>query len=92
MLISVAPIALLVLFYLWLLKGQSGLLGVGGGTKFQPVDPEKVRVTFKDVAGIDEVEAEISEVVDEQEIYEAAGIERSPTTSGAELAGHRLNP
>ncbi|WP_457974710.1 ATP-dependent zinc metalloprotease FtsH [Arthrobacter sp. D1-17] len=64
LLISVAPILLLVLFYLWLLKRQSGLLGMGGGKKFQPVDPGKVRVTFKDVAGIDEVEAEISEVVD----------------------------
>jgi cell division protease FtsH len=64
LLISVAPIALLVLFYLWLLKRQSGLLGMGPGKKFQPVDPEKIRVTFKDVAGIDEVEAEISEVVD----------------------------
>jgi cell division protease FtsH len=64
LLISVAPIALLVLFYLWLLKRQSGLLGMGGGKKFQPVDPEKIRVTFKYVAGIDEVEAEISEVVD----------------------------
>jgi hypothetical protein len=41
LLISVAPIALLVLFYLWLLKRQSGLLGMGGGMKFQPVDPEK---------------------------------------------------
>ncbi|WP_083706490.1 ATP-dependent zinc metalloprotease FtsH [Arthrobacter sp. QXT-31] len=64
LLLSVAPIALLVLFYLWLLRRQSGLLGMGGGKKFEPVDPEKIRVTFKDVAGIDEVEAEISEVVD----------------------------
>lgn len=64
LLLSVAPIALLVLFYLWLLKRQSGLFGMGGGKKFQPVDPGKIRVTFKDVAGIDEVEAEISEVVD----------------------------
>ena len=30
----------------------------------KPVDPETVRVTFEDVAGIDEVEAEINEVVD----------------------------
>lgn len=69
LLISIAPIALLVLFYLWLLKRQAGMLGGGGlgglgGKKFRPVDPENIRVTFKDVAGIDEVEAEISEVVD----------------------------
>lgn len=67
LLIAVAPVALLVLFYLWLFKKQSGMLGVGGfgaGKKFQPVDPEKVRVTFKDIAGIDEVKAEISEVAD----------------------------
>jgi hypothetical protein len=30
--------------------------------------------------------------LDEQEIYETAGIERQPTASGAELAGQRLNP
>lgn len=64
LLLSVPPIALLVLFYLWLLRRQSGLLGMGAGKKFEPVDPAKIRVTFKDVAGIDEVEAEISEVVD----------------------------
>lgn len=79
LLISVAPIALLMLFYLWLFRKQSGMLGMGGfgvGKKFQPVDPEKVRVTFKDVAGIDEVEAEISEVVDYlkgPEKYQAIG-------------------
>lgn len=79
LLIAVAPIALLVLFYLWLFKKQSSMLGIGGfgaGKKFQPVDPEKVRVTFKDVAGIDEVEAEISEVVDflkDPQKYQAIG-------------------
>ncbi len=79
LLISVAPIALLVIFYLWLYKKQSGMLGMGGlgaGKKFQPVDLEKVRVTFKDVAGIDEVEEEISEVVNylkDPERYRAIG-------------------
>lgn len=65
--ISVAPIAVLALFYLWLFKMQAGALGLGGfggRRKFQSVDREKVRVSFKDVAGIDEVKAEISEVVD----------------------------
>lgn len=32
--------------------------------KKKPVDPESVRVTFDDVAGIDEVKAEINEIVD----------------------------
>lgn len=69
LLISFAPILLLIAFYVWLFKRQQqgvggfgGLFGAGG--KKKPVDPETVRVTFDDVAGIDEVESEISEVVD----------------------------
>jgi cell division protease FtsH len=65
LLFSFAPILLLFGFYLWMFRRQQnavgGLLGRGAGRR---VDPETVRVTFKDVAGIDEVEAEISEVVD----------------------------
>jgi cell division protease FtsH len=38
--------------------------GLFGGKQRQPVDPEKVRITFEDVAGIDEVENEIHEIVD----------------------------
>ncbi|SDM60961.1 cell division protease FtsH [Geodermatophilus siccatus] len=67
LLISFAPILLLVAFYWWLFRRQrqlgAGLFG-GGSSRRKPVDPESVRVTFDDVAGIDEVEAEISEVVD----------------------------
>ncbi|MEU4291267.1 ATP-dependent zinc metalloprotease FtsH [Kribbella sp. NPDC026596] len=70
LLISFAPILLLVGFYFWLFRrqraaggGLGGLLG-GGGQQKKPVDPGSVRVTFADVAGIDEVEAEIEEVVD----------------------------
>ncbi|WP_240721052.1 ATP-dependent zinc metalloprotease FtsH [Pseudarthrobacter sp. NamE2] len=81
LLISIAPIALLVLFYLWLFKRQAGMFGMGGlsglgNKKFKPVNPENIRVTFKDVAGIDEVEGEISEVVDflkGPEKYQAIG-------------------
>lgn len=66
LLISIAPIALLVLFYRWMFKRQEatmgGLFGMGGNRK--PVDPETVRVTFADVAGIDEVKGEITEIVD----------------------------
>ncbi|MBC7171183.1 MAG: AAA family ATPase, partial [Polyangiaceae bacterium] len=67
LLISMAPIALLLFFYLWLFKRQQkmgmGMFG-GAGGKRKPVDPETVRVTFEDVAGIDEVEGEIQEIVD----------------------------
>jgi len=65
LLISIAPILLWVLFYLWLFRHQQdrgGLFGMGG--KKKPVDPASVRVTFADVAGIDEVKSEITEVVE----------------------------
>lgn len=58
-----------------------------GGKKFQPVNPENIRVTFHDVAGIDEVEAEISEVVDflkDPQKYQAIGA-RAP--KGVLLSG-----
>ena len=66
LLISFAPMLLLVGFYVWMFRRQQGAFGgglLGGGAK-KRVDPETVRVTFNDVAGIDEVEAEINEVVD----------------------------
>src|SRR5215510_14096879 len=65
LLVSVAPIVLLFGFYFWMFRRQQSALGglVGGGAR-KRVDPETVRVTFDDVAGIDEVKAEISEVVD----------------------------
>jgi cell division protease FtsH len=61
-----APILLLVAFYLWMFRRQQRALsgGLFGGGARKPVDPETVRVTFADVAGIDEVEAEINEIVD----------------------------
>src|SRR4051812_8602738 len=66
LLISVAPFALMIAFYAWMFKRQQGAMGGGilGGRTRKPVDPESVRVTFADVAGIDEVEAEINEIVD----------------------------
>jgi cell division protease FtsH len=72
LLISLGPFLLIAAFYWWLIRrqrasgglgGLGGLLG-GGGQQKKPVDPSTVRVTFADVAGIDEVEAEIEEVVD----------------------------
>ena len=65
LLISVAPFLLLILFYAWMFKRQRAALGGGlFGSGRKPVDPETVRMTFDDVAGIDEVEAEINEIVD----------------------------
>jgi cell division protease FtsH len=61
LLISFAPILLLVAFYVWMFRRQQGAIG---GRKQKRVDPETIRVTFDDVAGIDEVEAEINEIVD----------------------------
>ena len=88
LLISFAPILLLVGFYAWMFKRQQGALGgLIGGAKQKRVDPETVRVTFDDVAGIDEVEAEINEVVDflkDPEKYRRLGA-RAP--KGVLLAG-----
>jgi cell division protease FtsH len=67
LLISFAPILLLVAFYVWMFRKQRSMMGgglLGGSTPRKPVDPESVRVTFEDVAGIDEVEGEIAEIVD----------------------------
>jgi len=44
--------------------GGLGGLGAFGRSQARRVDPEKIRVTFDDVAGIDEAKAELSEVVD----------------------------
>src|SRR5262249_20143800 len=65
LLFSVAPILLFFGFYMWMFRRQQQAIGgglLGRGSK--RIDPETVRVTFDDVAGIDEVKAEISEVVD----------------------------
>ncbi|MDI3314197.1 MAG: ATP-dependent zinc metalloprotease FtsH [Mycobacterium sp.] len=69
LLISVAPTLLLFGFWYWLFRraqamgGGAGLFGIGT-RKRKPVDPASVRVTFNDIAGIDEVKAEINEIVD----------------------------
>ena len=44
--------------------GAMGALGNFGKSQARRVDPEKIRVTFDDVAGIDEAKAELTEIVD----------------------------
>lgn len=69
LLIAFAPILLLFGFWFWLFRraqamgGGAGMFGMSTRKK-KPVDPESVRVTFDDVAGIDEVKDEINEIVD----------------------------
>ncbi len=68
LIISVAPFLLMIAFSAWIFKRQAGAGGMGGllggGGKQKRVDPESVRTTFADVAGIDEVKAEVNEIVD----------------------------
>ena len=45
-------------------RGGLGALGNFGRSQARRVDPEKIRVTFDDVAGIDEAKAELTEIVD----------------------------
>jgi cell division protease FtsH len=44
--------------------GGMGALGAFGRSSARRVDPQTIRVTFADVAGIDEAKAELSEIVD----------------------------
>jgi cell division protease FtsH len=64
----VLPTLLFMGFFLWLLRQQQtggGLMGSFGKSTARRVDPsERDRATFDDVAGIDEAERELAEVVD----------------------------
>ena len=59
-------VGLFVLFAKRAAKGAGGMgaLGNFGRSQARRVDPEKIRVTFNDVAGIDEAKSELSEIVD----------------------------
>ncbi len=70
LLLGFGPALLLVGFYVWMYRragqqgGMGGLLGIGRSTA-RRFDQEKAeRVTFDDVAGIDEAENELVEVVE----------------------------
>jgi cell division protease FtsH len=64
------PTLLIIGFFLWLIRkqtggGKGGILGGFGRSTARRVDADsKDRVTFKDVAGIDEAEEELEEIVD----------------------------
>ena len=66
-----APALLLIVFYVWMFRrasqqggGMGGLMGIGR-SKARRYDQEKdTKVSFDDVAGIDEAENELVEIVD----------------------------
>ena len=69
LLFSFGPTLLLVLGFLYLSRrasaaGAGGLLGSFGQSKARVYDPERPATTFDDVAGIDEVKADLQELVD----------------------------
>ncbi|MEU4832622.1 ATP-dependent zinc metalloprotease FtsH [Streptosporangium sp. NPDC023615] len=74
LLLSLFPVLLLAGLWIWFVRraaagamggGMGGGLGGLGKTKAaKPVEQDRVRVDFDDVAGIDEVENEVAEVVD----------------------------
>jgi cell division protease FtsH len=69
LLLGFGPTLLIVGLFVLIAKraaagGGMGALGSFGRSQARRVDPEKIRVTFADVAGIDEAKEELSEIVD----------------------------
>ncbi len=72
LLFGFGPALLIIVFYVWLFRraarqgaGMGGLLGGMGKSSARRFDQEQAeRVTFEDVAGIDEAENELVEIVD----------------------------
>jgi cell division protease FtsH len=65
--LSLLPIFLILGIFLFMMKKQTG--GGRGGMMpntqaFKIIDPSKMTVTFKDVAGIDDIRSDVEEVVD----------------------------
>ncbi len=70
LLLGFGPTLLIIGLFVLLAKraasagGGMGALGAFGRSRARKVDPETIRVTFADVAGIDEAKAELTEIVD----------------------------
>jgi cell division protease FtsH len=70
LLLGFGPTLLIVGLFIFIARraakagGAMGALGSFGRSQARRVDPAKIRVSFKDVAGIDEAKSELSEIVD----------------------------
>ena len=68
LILGFGPVILLVFLFVWLSRratgGQMGAIGAFGRSKARRVEGNDTKVTFKDVAGIDEAKGELTEVVD----------------------------
>jgi cell division protease FtsH len=68
LLLGFGPVILLVVLFVWLMRrsagGQMGAIGSFGRSRARRVEGNETKVTFSDVAGIDEAKTELTEVVD----------------------------
>jgi cell division protease FtsH len=68
LLVGFGPTLLFLLLLFWLLRrasgGAGGMLSAFGRSRARRYEPTGARVTFADVAGIDEAKAELAEIVD----------------------------
>ncbi len=99
LLVSFGPAILLIALWIWLMRRSAGAERGGmfsfGKAKPRRYQPTKERVTFEDVAGIDEVVEELAEVVDflrDPAKYRKVGarIPRGVLLSGAPGTGKTL--
>jgi cell division protease FtsH len=68
LILGFGPVILLVGLFVWISRraagGQMNALGAFGRSRARRIEGSQTQVTFKDVAGIDEAKAELTEVVD----------------------------
>jgi len=67
-LLDFGPAVLIVAFYVWMYRrqqgGMGGIMGIGKSTAHRYDSERDTKVTFADVAGIDDAEKELAEIVD----------------------------
>src|SRR5207247_4232065 len=67
LLFGFGPTLLFLFLLFWLMRragSAQGMLGAFGRSRARRYEPAGTRVTFADVAGIDEAKAELTEIVD----------------------------